>query len=94
MDNPQDRDLVTSKEVLSVSGISRATLNNYIKMGIIPRPVVQKPIAGMEGVKKIGYFPRTVLDRIKSVRELKGKGHSMEDIAKQRGGIWADTPVD
>lgn len=85
MDNAQGRDLVTSKEVLSVTGISRATLNNYIKVGIIPRPVVQKPIAGMEGVKKIGYFPRTVLDRIKSVKELKGKGHSMEDIAKRFG---------
>jgi hypothetical protein len=39
----------------------------------------------MEGVKKIGYFPRIVLDRIKTVKELKGKGHSMEDISKRFG---------
>jgi predicted site-specific integrase-resolvase len=81
MDDAQSKDLITSKEILSVTGISRATLNNYIKMGIIPKPVVRKPIAGMEGVKKIGYFPRIVLDRIKTVKELKGKGHSMEERA-------------
>jgi transcriptional regulator with XRE-family HTH domain len=85
MDDAQSKDLITSKEILSVTGISRATLNNYIKMGIIPKPVVRKPIAGMEGVKKIGYFPRIVLDRIKTVKELKGKGHSMEDISKRFG---------
>ncbi len=85
MDIPQSKDLITSKEVLSTTGISRATLNNYIKMGIIPRPVVQKPIGELEGVKKIGYFPKGVLDRIESVRVLKGKGHSMDDIAKRFG---------
>jgi hypothetical protein len=38
MDDAQSKDLITSKEILSVTGISRATLNNYIKMGIIPKP--------------------------------------------------------
>ena len=38
----KDKQFITSKEVLSKTGISRATLNNYIKIGILPRPVVKK----------------------------------------------------
>ena len=34
---------VTSKEILFKTSISRATLNNYIQAGIIPKPVVKKP---------------------------------------------------
>jgi hypothetical protein len=76
-----DEKFISSREILEMSGISRATLNNYIKMGILPKPVVQKPVEGMEGVKQIGYFPLTVLDRIETVQQLKREGHSMEDIA-------------
>jgi DNA-binding transcriptional MerR regulator len=86
MPNPEDPKLITSKEVMQLSGISRATLNNYIKMGIIPKPVVQKPPVGMEGIKKIGYFPRIVLDRIDAIKGFKKQGQSMEEIAKRLGG--------
>jgi len=74
---------VTSKEILLKTGISRATLNNYIKMGIIPRPLVKKPRGDMKGTKKIGYFPYAVLERIEWVKRLKHAGNSMEDIAMQ-----------
>jgi adenylate cyclase len=74
---------VTSKEILLKTGISRATLNNYIKMRIVPRPLVKKPTGDMKGTKKIGYFPYTVLDRIELVKRLKHDGNSMEDIAIQ-----------
>jgi adenylate cyclase len=74
---------VTSKEILEKTGISRATLNNYIKMEIIPRPLVKKPRGDMKGPKKIGYFPSAVLDRIEWVKRLKREGNSMEDIATQ-----------
>lgn len=73
---------LTSKEILQITGISRATLNNYIKMNILPRPVVQKPAYKMKGTKRIGYFPFEVLDRIDLVKSLKAKGSTMEDIVK------------
>jgi len=78
---------VTSKEILVKTGISRATLNNYIKMEIIPRPLVKKPRGDMKGTKKIGYFPCAVLERIEWVKRLKHEGNSMENIAIQLKGI-------
>lgn len=74
---------LNSKEILLKTGISRATLNNYIKMGIIPRPVVERPKSDVTRAKRIGYFPHQVLERIKLVNALKGNGHSMEEIANQ-----------
>jgi adenylate cyclase len=76
----QDVECVSSKEVLAHSGISRATLNNYIALGLIPRPTVRKPDYA-EGPTKIGYFPRWVLDRLARVQELKSAGMRVPDIA-------------
>lgn len=78
-----DTSLITSKEILFKTNISRATLNNYIKMGIIPKPIVGRPSEDLKGVKKIGFFPREVEDRINLVKALKREGHSMEDIARR-----------
>jgi len=74
---------VTSKEILLKTGISRATLNNYIRMGIVPRPLVQKPRSDMRGTKKIGYFPGEVLGRIELIRRLKQEGHTMAEIVER-----------
>ncbi len=81
--------MLTSKEVLERSGISRATLNNYISMGIIPRPQVRRP--GPEGgrARQLGYFEDEVLDRLKEVRRLKDEGLDMAAIAAQLGGEYA-----
>ena len=76
-------DLISSKDVLRMTEISRATLNNYIKMGILPRPLVGKGREDMKGVKIIGYFPLSVLDRIETVKRLKGEGLSIDEIARQ-----------
>jgi len=75
--------LITSKEILDKTGISRATLNNYIKMGILPKPIVRRPGPEQKGVKQIGYFPASVLDSILKVQLLKQQGNSMDDIAHQ-----------
>jgi len=75
--------LISSKDVLRNTGISRATLNNYIKLGILPRPLVGKGREDMKGVKIIGYFPVSVLDRIETVKRLKGEGLSIDEIARQ-----------
>ena len=82
--------IVSSKEVLEKTGISRATLNNYIRMGIIPRPVVRKPINGNTTIKNLGYFPFSVIERIETVRDLKKQGNSMEEIIK----LLAHLPVE
>ena len=73
---------ISSKELLKKSGISRATLNNYIKLGIIPKPVVQKPRDVMKGTKRIGYFLQEVLGCIETVNRLKKEGNSMRSIAQ------------
>lgn len=75
--------MITSKEVLEQTGISRATLNNYIKMGILPKPLVRRPGTDLKGTKQIGYFPRAVLDSIKMVKHFKREGGTMEQIAKR-----------
>ena len=77
--------MITSKDIIDKTGISRATLNNYIKLGILPKPVVGPPRPEDKGVKQIGYFPEEVLSRIDRVRLLKGQGRSMGDIARLFG---------
>ncbi|MBN2124181.1 MAG: hypothetical protein JW821_07805 [Deltaproteobacteria bacterium] len=80
---PPDEKRISSKEILELKGISRATLNNYVKMGILPKPVVRAPLDDLRGIRKIGYFPVEVLDRIDRVTELKRQGYSMENIARR-----------
>jgi adenylate cyclase len=71
---------ISSKEILERTGISRATLNNYIKFGILPKPVVQRPMERVGGTKKIGYFPHQAIERIEFVQRLKREGRSMGEI--------------
>jgi class 3 adenylate cyclase/DNA-binding transcriptional MerR regulator len=89
MKNQQQNKVLTSKEILSKTGISRATLNNYIKMGILPKPVVQKGLSGLGKTKLIGHFPVEVLERIEQVRQLKSAGNNMKQIA----AIFAAQPL-
>jgi len=77
------KNLISSKALLEKTGISRATLNNYIKVGIIPRPIVLGPSKGMRKVSRIGYFPRAAVERIEIVKVLKREGHSMQEIANR-----------
>ena len=86
---------LTSKEVLAKTGISRATLNNYIKKKILPAPVVQPPESPNGKTKRIGYFPEWVLKRIQDVQLLKQEGKSIrqisekfQDIAETVGGQY------
>lgn len=81
--NQASRKFITSKEILSKTRISRATLNNYIKLGILPKPIVRKPIEGLETTRKIGYFPDNVLERINTVKELKKEGYTIDEIASR-----------
>lgn len=74
---------VASKEILDKTGISRATLNNYIKSGILPRPQIRNPGGVGYGPRQMGYFPSAVIARILSVQEMKRSGWTMEAITRQ-----------
>ncbi|MBU2228051.1 MAG: hypothetical protein KJ936_10390 [Proteobacteria bacterium] len=73
-------DLISSIDILDRTGLSRATLNNYIKMGMLPRPLVRKPETSSSKAKQIGYFPPSVLDDIRRIRQYKEEGFSMDEI--------------
>lgn len=88
------KNLISSKDLLKKTGISRATLNNYIKVGIIPRPVVLGPSKGMRKVSRIGYFSRAAVERIEIVKVLKREGHSMQDIARRFRNLPETRPPD
>jgi len=81
--NSSTTDWITSKEILSKTGISRATLNNYIKFGILPKPVVKKAGIDLKGTKHIGYFQKHVLNDIETVKNLKREGKTMREIVQQ-----------
>jgi adenylate cyclase len=75
-----DSKAISSKELIARTGISRATLNNYISLNLIPAPSVRKP-EEPGGPTKIGYFPLWVVERIEKIQELKGAGMRMTAIA-------------
>jgi len=78
--------VITSKDIIEKTGISRATLNNYIRMGLLPRPLVKGAESEDETARRIGYFPDSVLGDIERIQRLKREGASMEEIARQ----WSD----
>lgn len=77
--------MLNSKEVLEQTGISRATLNNYISWGIVPKPDVLPPEPQDGGAPRIGYFPDEVVARITEIQRLKRDGWSMSRIAEHFG---------
>ena len=76
--------MLTSFEVMEAANISRATLNNYISLGLLPRPLVKNPEPGVAtSARQIGYFPEEVLARLERISQLKKEGYAMADIARQ-----------
>ncbi len=69
---------INSNELLDKCEITRPTLNYYIKLGIVPKPVVRSPEDGLTG-----YFPAEVIETIDKVKQLKDDGETMEDIVKK-----------
>lgn len=88
----EDEKLVSSKYIIEKSGISRATLNNYIKSGLLPKPLVRSPLESDKGPKTIGYFPSHVLERLDRIRLLKSEGYSMAMIGEALRKGLEDSP--
>ena len=72
--------MISSKDILDKTGISRATLNNYISMGLLERPKVLSATRGDANTPRLGFFPDEALDVIFRVQSLKAAGCSMADI--------------
>ncbi|RYY77816.1 MAG: MerR family transcriptional regulator, partial [Comamonadaceae bacterium] len=83
----------TSKEILERTGISRATLNNYISSGLLPRPDVLPPDPADGSAPRIGYFPDDTITRILEIQRLKSEGWSMGRIAQHFAGGGSALPV-
>lgn len=78
--------MLTSKQLLEKSGISRATLNNYIALGLLPRPRVRQPEPGSGRARRLGHFPDAALDTLGEIDRLKRTGLRMAEIARRLGG--------
>ncbi len=76
--------MLSSKEVLEKTGISRATLNNYISLGILSKPVIANP-GQSGGPRQLGYFSDDAIERINQVQQLKQEGVSMSEIVSRLG---------
>jgi adenylate cyclase len=74
--------LLTSKEIIERTGISRATLNNYIASGLVPRPQVLPPGPEHGAAPRIGYFPDDTIARVEAIQRLKREGWSIARIAE------------
>lgn len=75
--------MLTSKQIIEITGISRATLNNYIALGILNKPLVQRTKHDDGRAPRIGYFPDEALEQIKQVQQLKKEGLSMSAITER-----------
>ncbi len=78
--------MLSSKHLIEKTGISRATLNNYIKLGILSKPVISNPRLDSKGPRQLGFFPEDMIERIGTINRLKQQGYSMSEIAIQFGG--------
>ncbi len=76
--------MLSSKEILEKTGISRATLNNYISLGILYKPVIVNP-GQSGGPRQLGYFSDDAIERINQVQQLKQEGVSMSKIVSMLG---------
>ena len=73
--------MISSKDLLDRTGISRATLNNYIAMGLLPRPLITAPGVDDESrARQLGYFPESAVERITEIQRLKREGYTMAEI--------------
>ena len=77
--------MISSKDILAKTNISRATLNNYIKLGILSKPLVRQTTAGEGDAKMLGYFPDSALEKIELVRRMKAEGLTMAEIVARIG---------
>jgi hypothetical protein len=86
--------VLSSKDILERTGLSRATLNNYIAAGLVPRPDVLPPGPNDGGSPRLGYFPDDTIERLETIQRLKREGWSLGRIVEHfAGGVAEAEPV-
>ncbi|MBL4582643.1 MAG: MerR family transcriptional regulator [Gammaproteobacteria bacterium] len=75
--------MLSSKQLIEITAISRATLNNYVALGILPNPVIRAPGENEGRATRLGYFDDVAVQRIQQVQQLKKQGMSMAQIAEE-----------
>ena len=78
-------EMKSSKEILEITGISRATLNNYINIGILSKPILRRPQPDEGDAKLMGYIPDEAISLIEQVQQLKKEGLSMAEVVARIG---------
>ena len=63
---------IDSSELLNKCEITKPTLDYYIKLGILPKPIVRNFDDDLTG-----YFPPGVVDTIDKIKQLKDEGETM-----------------
>ena len=84
--------MLSSKYLIEKTKISRATLNNYIKLGILSKPTVSNPGSDGKGPRQLGYFPDDTVQKIESISRLKQEGYSMSEISNRLRSDGAPAP--
>ena len=79
-DGTVTENLLSSLDLIRITGMSRATLNNYIKLGLLPKPIVARPHDPVIRARRIGYFPPEVLSTLEQVQSLKATGKPIQEI--------------
>ena len=86
----------TGKRTLSRTNISRQTLEDCIRKGILPKPILRDSNpdpasgSGAKSGKRSWYFPEGAVERIEMIKRWKDEGFSMEEIAQK---FKKDSPV-
>ncbi len=76
--------MLSSLELLQACGISRATLNNYIALGLLPKPVVRNPGGDLgTRARQLGFFPQDAIGCIERIQLMKKEGMTMASIVRQ-----------
>ncbi|SDG91216.1 adenylate/guanylate cyclase domain-containing protein [Roseospirillum parvum] len=73
---------VSSKDLMAATGISRATLNNYVALGLLPQPAV-KVLTGSGRTRRLGFFPKTAIETVRRVQALKSQGRTLDSIVQE-----------
>ncbi len=77
--------MLNSKQLIEMTGMSRATLNNYVALGILPSPIIKTSPDDAGRATRLGYFDNSALDIIQQVHALKKDGLTMAQIAEKLG---------
>jgi len=82
-----ENNLITTKDIFNKTGISETTLDNFIILGILPKPIVKQPGPDTNEINPTVYFPADVLDRIMQVKFVKSQDNSIKSISRVLGEL-------